>query len=90
MNQPCEWLLEMGYLVDGCGAEEKLLVMRQLQTRKQSNGYIIFKEIKVFDRMAGRGEREVCMPRFSLFTDICPLSAPYFLNTGLISFLPHL
>lgn len=77
---------DLGYSADGCGAEEELLVMRQPQTRKQSNGYIICKEIKVADRMAGGGEREVCMPRFSLLTDICPLSAPYFLNTGLIHF----
>ena len=64
--------------VDGHGVEEKLLVMR-----RQGNGYLICKEVKVADRMVGGGEREVCVPRFSLLPDICPLSAPYFLNTGL-------
>lgn len=85
----CEWLLAIkifGCWGDGCGAEEKFLVLSRPKTGRQSNGYIICREVKVADEMAGGGEREVCVPRFSLLTDLCLLSAPYFLNTRLIHF----
>lgn len=64
--------------------------MRGPKTKGQGNGYIICKEVKIGDRReggtAGGGEREVCVPRFSQLTDICPPSAPHFWNTGLIHF----
>lgn len=52
----CEWLLAIkifGCWGDGCGAEEKFLVLSRPKTGRQSNGYIICREVKVADEMAG-------------------------------------
>lgn len=56
-------------------------------SRRQGNGYIIIhREVNAADRMAGEGWKGSLQARIFMFTDICPLYAPYFSNTGLIHF----
>lgn len=54
----CEGLLAIkifGCWGDDCGAEEKFLVLSWPKTGRQSNGYIICREVKVADGMGGGG-----------------------------------